>query len=105
MLRKRRVGVDKYLRDLHVMTQFEVRTECESLGHGDVTPGLEHHHGDRTTGESVSDDQFGDDTRGKEKMLREVDVEDTRWRMGSVLQADLLIGDSLDHTNGDGERE
>ena len=45
------------------MTQFEVRTECESLGHGDVTPGLEHHHCDGSTGEGVTDDKFGDDAR------------------------------------------
>ena len=50
-------------RNLHVMTQFEVRTEGESLGHGDVTPGLEHHHCDGSTGEGVTDDKFGNDAK------------------------------------------
>ena len=47
-----------------------------TLSHGNVTPGLEHHHSDGTARESITDDEFGDD-----------------------VQADLLIGDSLDHSN------
>lgn len=67
-------------RTLHIMTKFEVRCECESLSHRleqhkymlklimglvayNITPGLEHHHGDGTSGKSVSNDQLGDDTR------------------------------------------
>ena len=69
-------------RNLHVMTQFEVRTEGESLGHGDVTPGLEHHHSDGLAGEQVTDDQLSDD-----------------------VQTDLLVSDGLDDTNGDGVEE
>ena len=44
------------------MTKFEVRRECQSLGHGDVTPRLEHHQGDGSTGQRISNDQLCDDT-------------------------------------------
>jgi hypothetical protein len=58
-------------RNLHVMTELEIRGERKSLGHGNVTPGLEHHHGDGTSGKCVSDDEFGND-----------------------VETDLLVGDS-----------
>jgi hypothetical protein len=48
--------------DLHVVSELEVRSKRECLGHGDVTPRLEHHHCDRATGEHESDYQFSDDT-------------------------------------------
>ena len=49
-------------RDLHVVAELEVGREGERLGHGDVTPGLEHHHRDGAAGEGVADDEFRDDT-------------------------------------------
>ena len=88
-------------RNLHVMTQFEVRTEGESLGHGDVTPGLEHHHCDRSTGEGVTDDKFGDDAKLKSCQW---DIEYQGIKRG-ILQTNLLIGNSLNHTDGDGKYE
>lgn len=63
--------------ELHVMTKLEVRCEGEGLKHGDVTPGLEQHHCDGTAGEGIADDELGNN-----------------------VQTDLLIGDSLNHTNG-----
>ena len=45
------------------MPELEVRGELERLGHGDVTPGLEHHHCDGSTGEGVTDDKFGNDAK------------------------------------------
>lgn len=36
------------------------RSQGESLGHSDVTPGLEHHHGDRATRKGVTDDKLSD---------------------------------------------
>jgi len=69
-------------RNLHVVAKFEVTGESKRLSHGNVTPGLEHHHCDGMSGESITDDQFGDD-----------------------VQADLLIGDGLDHANGDDVHE
>jgi len=64
--------------DFHVVAELEVRREGESLSHGNVSPGLEHHHRHWATRESVPDDKLGDD-----------------------VQADLLVGDSLDHADGD----
>jgi len=65
-------------RDLHIVTELEVRRKGESLSHSNVSPGLEHHHRDRTTRESVPDDELGDD-----------------------VQPDLLVRDSLNHADGD----
>lgn len=48
-------------RDLHVVTKLEVGGERKTLGHGDVTPSLEHHHGDRATRKGVTDDELSDD--------------------------------------------
>ena len=45
------------------MAELEVGREEQSLRHGDVTPGLEHHHCDGSTGEGVTDDKFGDDAK------------------------------------------
>ena len=64
------------------MTQLEVGSKLQSLRHRDVTPGLEHHHGNGTTRKRVTDDELGND-----------------------VQADLLVGDSLDNANGDGVHE
>jgi hypothetical protein len=68
--------------NLHVVTKLEVRSEGQRLGHGNVAPGLEHHHGDGVARESVSDDEFGDD-----------------------VETDLLVSDSLDHANGNDVHE
>lgn len=64
--------------NFHVVTKLEVRGECESASHGDVAPGLKHHHCDRTTRKEVADDEFSDD-----------------------VQSNLLICDSLDHSYWD----
>ena len=50
-------------RDLHVVTELEVWSEIQGLNHGDVSPCLEEHHGDRTSRKHVSDDQLGDDAK------------------------------------------
>ena len=47
-------------RDLHVVAKLEVRSELECLHHSDVSPGLEHHHGDRPSGEGIPNDQLCD---------------------------------------------
>ena len=65
-------------RNFHVMTKFKVRGKLKGLNHRNVSPGLEHHHSERTTGDSIAHDQFGDD-----------------------VETDLLVGDSLDHANRD----
>jgi hypothetical protein len=64
--------------DLHVVTELEVRGKGKTLSHGNVSPGLEHHHGDRATRKCVSDDKLSDD-----------------------IETDLLVGNSLDHSDGD----
>src|ERR1700760_1028309 len=75
-------------RYLHVMTELKITSEGQSLSHGDVSPGLEHHHCDRVTREGVTDDKLGND-----------------------VKTNLLVSDSLDHANGndvhegDNERE
>lgn len=69
-------------RHLHVVAKLEVGRELESLEHRDVAPGLEHHHCNRTSRERVADDELSDD-----------------------IETDLLVGDSLDHTDGDNENE
>ena len=58
------------------MTKFKVRSKLKGLNHRNVSPGLEHHHSERTTGDSVAHDQFGEN-----------------------IDADLLVGESLDHAN------
>ena len=64
------------VRNLHVVANLEIVGELQGLSHGDVTPGLEHHHSDGLAGEQVTDDQLSDD-----------------------VQTDLLVSDSLDHTD------
>ena len=65
-------------RNLHVVPELEVRRECQCLRHGDITPSLEHHHGDGTARQTVANDELGDD-----------------------VEADLLVGNGLNHANGD----
>ena len=60
------------------MAELEVGREEQSLRHGDITPGLEHHHSNRTTGECVTNDKLGND-----------------------IETDLLVGDGLDDTDRD----
>ena len=60
------------------MAKLEVRGECQGLGHGDVSPSLEHHHGDGAAGESITNDKLSDD-----------------------VEANLLVGNSLDHADRD----
>ena len=67
---------------LHVVAELEVGGEGERLRHGDVAPGLEHHHGDGAAGERVADDELRDD-----------------------VQADLLVRDRLDDADGDDVEE
>jgi len=45
-------------RQLHIMAELEVRSKLQGLIHGDIAPGLEHHHGDGFARESVADDEF-----------------------------------------------
>ena len=52
-------------RYLHVVAKLEVGRERERLSHGDVSPGLEHHHGDRPSGEGIPNDQLCDYTTQK----------------------------------------
>jgi len=47
-----------------------------TLSHGNVTPSLEHHHRDRASRKAVSNDQLSND-----------------------VETDLLIRDSLNHSN------
>jgi hypothetical protein len=65
-------------RDFHVVSELEVAREGERLRHGDVAPGLEHHHCDRPAGKRVSDDQLCDN-----------------------VKADLLVRDRLDDADRD----
>jgi len=64
------------------MAEFEVRSELQRLGHGNVTPGLEHHHSDWASGEGISDDQFSNN-----------------------IEPDLLISDGLNHADGNNVEE
>ena len=69
-------------RDLHVVAELEVGRERQRLRHRDVAPRLEHHHCDRSSGKRITDDQLCDH-----------------------VQADLLVGDRLDYTDGNGVDE
>ena len=69
-------------RDFHVVAELEVGGEGEGLRHGDVAVRLEEHHGDGAAGLHVADDEFGDD-----------------------VEAELDVGNGLDHANGDHEDE
>jgi len=64
------------------MAKFKIGGELQSLGHSDITPRLEHHHGDWTTGKSVSNNQFS-----------------------NYVKTDLLIGDGLNHSNRNNIKE
>ena len=64
------------VRNLHVMTKFEVGCKLQGLRHRDVAPGLEHHHSNRATRERITNDELGDD-----------------------IEANLLVGDGLDNTD------
>jgi len=64
------------------VTELEVGRELKCLCHGNVTPGLEHHHSNWASWKHVSDNEFGND-----------------------IQANLLVSDGLDHTNGDDVEE
>ena len=64
------------------MAKFEVRGEGQSLSHSDITPGFEHHHRDRSSGKTISNDQFGDD-----------------------IETDLLVGNGLDHSDRNNIKE
>jgi hypothetical protein len=70
------------VRDLHVVTELEVAGKLQSLGHGNVTPGLEHHHRNWTAREGIAYDKLGDD-----------------------IKTDLLVGDSLNDADRDSVRE
>lgn len=63
-------------RDLHVMSQLEVRRKRQRLRHCNVPPRFEHHHRDGTTGQHVPDDQLCDN-----------------------VETNLLVCDGLDHAN------
>ena len=69
-------------RDLHIMSKLEIARELQRLGHCDITPRLEHHHGNRLSGERVTNDKFRND-----------------------VETDLLIGDGLDHADGNNVEE
>jgi len=49
-------------RNLHIVAKLEVRGKAKCLRHSDVTPCLEHHHGNWATGKRVSNNQLGYDT-------------------------------------------
>ena len=81
-------------RNLHVMAELKVGGELQRLGHRDVPPCLEHHHGDGASRERIADDQLRYDA---EKEWNQP------WSMGTsrvcILQTNLLVRDSLDHTD------
>lgn len=65
-------------RDLHIMAEFEILGEVQSLRHDQVSVVLKHHHGERAAGDHVADDVLGED-----------------------VQAELEIGDGLHDTDRD----
>ena len=69
-------------RHFHVVAEFEVGGEGQSLGHGDVAVGFEEHHGDWPARLHVADDEFRDD-----------------------VEAELHVCDGLNHADGDHEDE
>jgi len=64
-------------RDLHIVTDLEVSGKLQCLGHCNITPSLEHHHGDRSARKGITDDEFSND-----------------------IKTNLLVSDSLNHSNG-----
>ena len=67
-------------RDLEVVTEFHILNKVQSLGHCDVSEGLEEHHGYRSPRKHVTDHELGQHVESK-----------------------LSVGDSLDHADGDEE--
>jgi hypothetical protein len=70
------------VRDLHVMTKFEVTSEPQRPSHSDGTPNLEHHHRKWVTRQSISNDELRDD-----------------------VKLNLAVCDSLNHSNRDNVHE
>ena len=64
------------------MTKLEIRSERQSLGHGDITPGFEHHHGNWASRKTITDNQLSNN-----------------------IETNLLIGDSLNHSDGNDVEE
>lgn len=69
-------------RDLHVVADLHVGHVGEAVVGHHVAPGLEEHHGDGAAGQHVAEDHLGDD-----------------------VETGLLVGDGLDHADGDEEEE
>lgn len=67
-------------RDLEIVTEFHVLEEIERLSHGDVSVGLEEHHGNGSSGQHVSHNELGQHIKTK-----------------------LGVGNALYHANGDEE--
>lgn len=58
------------------MAKFEIGCESQGLSHSNITPRLEHHHRDWATRKCITDNQLRDN-----------------------IETNLLIRDSLDHSN------
>lgn len=52
-------------RYLHVMPKLEIRCECQSLSHSDISPCLEKHHRDGSSGKHVSNNELRNDADNK----------------------------------------
>lgn len=65
-------------RNLHVVAKLEIGGKGQGLGHCDVSPSLEHHHGDGAAREGITDDELSDD-----------------------VETDLLVSNGLDHADRD----
>lgn len=69
-------------RNLHVVTDFHVRNIGETVVGHHVTPRLEQHHGNGAAGKHVTENHLGND-----------------------VQTSLLVGDGLNHADGNEEEE
>lgn len=69
-------------RDLHVVANLHVRDVVEAVIRDHVSVGLEQHHGNGSSGDHITDNHLGND-----------------------VETGLLVGNSLNHTDGDIERD
>ena len=86
--------------NLHVLAQFQILGEVETLGHCDVAVGLEKHHGHRTARLNVSGYEFSAGTRVS------FALDDDAYQGGlrdsrKNVQPDLDTGHALNETNWD----
>ena len=84
--------------DFHVLAQFKILGEVETLRHGNVAVGFEEHHCDGAAGLDVSGYEF---TGGQSQWVYGSRVRKKGSSLREDIEADLDARHALDHADGD----